>query len=406
MKILCLPYTHALSHLSRPLLVAQELAARGHELIFAGESPKKVFIETEGFTVLPLHEPDPGQLFGNIRARRMRFIDEAEIERMVAADLALYEAVHPDLVLSDGRFSAPISTQIDGIKHAAIVNVSSTTYRALPYIPFFEWTPEWLLNRKTRLWSALETLNLGLEMKIFDNVMEAFTRLSRRYRLAKPVTASNCLVGADVTLLADAPEYFPTKNLPGEYHYIGPLTWKSKLPAPVWWPPSRKGALIYITMGTTGITDFFHKVYELIRSSDMSAIISTGNHTTDLVSIAGKIYLEPYIDGDLAIESCDAVVCHGGNGTIYQALHHAKPIIAIPTLLDQAFNARRVEALGVGKLLSWEQFQQDPKRLLALIQNVIHQPSFRHNAVALRAGIIRYNAPKAAADILETIKPA
>ena len=75
--ILCIPYTHTLSHISRPLAVAKELRERGHEVVFAGESPKTTFIRQEGFNVLPLHEPDPDMLFGNIRSGKLRFIRPA-----------------------------------------------------------------------------------------------------------------------------------------------------------------------------------------------------------------------------------------------------------------------------------------------------------------------------------------
>jgi UDP:flavonoid glycosyltransferase YjiC (YdhE family) len=132
MKILCIPYSHTLSHISRPLLIAKELRNRGHEIVFAGESPKVKFIQREGFDVLPLYEPDPEMLFGNIRKGKLRFVDDAELDRMIEADIALYRDVKPDLVLTDGRFSAPISTHIAGLRHAAIVNVSSTEYRVLP----------------------------------------------------------------------------------------------------------------------------------------------------------------------------------------------------------------------------------------------------------------------------------
>ncbi|MBE9541681.1 MAG: UDP glycosyltransferase, partial [Proteobacteria bacterium] len=101
--ILCIPYTHTLSHLSRPLAVAKQLRERGHELVFAGESPKTTFIRQEGFNVLPLHEPDPDELFGNIRKGKLRFISDAEVERMIEADVALYRKVQPDFVLTDGR---------------------------------------------------------------------------------------------------------------------------------------------------------------------------------------------------------------------------------------------------------------------------------------------------------------
>lgn len=402
MLVLAIPYTHTLSHLSRPLLVAKELKKRGHSILFAGESPKLGFIQKEGFEVLPLYEPDPEMLYGNIRKGKLKFVTDGEVERMIEADLALYKQVKPDLILSDGRFTAPISTHIAGLKHVAIVNVSSTEYRALPYIPFFEWMPKWLIRRDTGIWKALDLLNLKLEMFIFDNVMDTFKKLSKKYGLRKTITATNCLTGKDTTLVADIPEYFPTRNLPKDYYYIGPLTWKSNIPPPYWWPPERNGKpLIYITMGTTGIGDFFKKAYELFKLSDMTAVITTGAQVKDIETIDGKIYIEAFIDGDLIMDACDLVVCHGGNGTIYQALQHGKPIIGIPSIPDQKFNMRRVEALMVGRMLSWKDFSNNPASLIQLIESIIKTKSFRQNASKLRNILSTYNAAKVAADIIE-----
>jgi UDP:flavonoid glycosyltransferase YjiC (YdhE family) len=387
-------------------LVAKELRSRGHQAIFAGESPKIEFIRNEGFEVLPLYEPDPDELYGNIRRGKLKFIRESEIEKMIAADLALFKKASPDIVLTDGRFTAPVSTHVAGLRHAAIVNVSSTEYRALPYIPFFDWIPEWLIKRDTSLSKKLDLLNLKLEMYAFDNVMRIFKKLSRKYRLRKKVTATNCLAGKDITLLADIPEYFPARNLPGDYHYVGPLTWRTDIQPPAWWPPEKgKGGLIYITMGTTGIADFFRRVYELFKTSDISAIITTGAQVQGLEPFKQKVYVEPFIDGDLVMERCDLVVCHGGNGTIYQALQHGKPIIGIPTIPDQKFNMRRVEALGAGRTISWKEFIDNPMSLIKLIMSITMDNSFYQNASRLKDILGTYNAPKTAADIIETDYP-
>jgi UDP:flavonoid glycosyltransferase YjiC (YdhE family) len=401
MNILCIPYTYILSHISRPLLIAKELKARGNEVIFAGESPKTRFIRQAGFTVVPLYEPDPNLLLGNIRAGKLSFATNAEIQRMIEADVTLYRKVNPDLVLTDFRFTASLSAHIAELRHAAIVNASSTTYRSLPYIPLFEWIPKWLIRRNSGLWGSFDSLNLKLEMLIFDDVMSIFKKLSKKYGVKKTVTASNCLTGKDITLLPDIPQYFPTRNLPNNYHYIGPLTWKSDMPAPPWWPPPKSSdPLLYITMGTTGLLDFFHRVYELLEASEMNALITTGDQVQDLQSIDGKIYIEPYIDGDIAAEKCDLVICHGGNGTIYQALLHGKPIIGIPTVPDQQFNMRRVEALGVGRMLSWKDFSNNPSTLLDLARSILSDESFYRNASGLKKTLSRYDAPKMAADIL------
>lgn len=401
MLILCIPYTHALSHLSRPLRVAQELMNRGHEVLFAGSSSKTRFIRDVGFPVIPLHEPDPDVLFGNIRKGKLRFVDDEELARMIDADRAIFREVRPDLVLSDGRFSAGISTALEEISHAAIVNVSSTAYRALPYIPLFDWIPPWLIKRDGFLWNRLDSLNLVAEKFIFDRGMPAFATLSSRYGIVPPVTATSCLTGKDLTLLADIPEYFPANNLPPSYQYIGPLTWKQNLSPPDWWPPPRDyGPIIYITMGTTGVADFFRIVTETFVKAGMVIIMSTGAQIAVPVAHCGNFFVEEYLDGDLAMDTCDIVVCHGGNGTIYQALSHGKPVVGIPTIPDQAFNMRRVEALGVGKMLNFHEFTQNPSSLRTVIHQVLGSEAYRQNAKLLQEKLSFYDGARRAADLI------
>jgi len=370
-------------------------------VVFAGESPKVKFIQQEGFNVLPLYEPDPDELFGNIRKGKLRFISDTEIERMIEADIELYRKVQPDFVFTDGRFTAPISTHIARLAHAAIVNVSSTEFRALPYLPFFDWIPGWLVKRETNLWKMFDLFNLSLEMFVFDNVMNIFKRLSKKYGLKKIVTATNCLTGKDITFLADIPEYFPTRNLPENYHYIGPITWKSNMSPPAWWPSQVRNKLIYVTMGTTGLGDFFRLAYDLFKDGEYTCVMTTGRQSKPLSTIPGHLYIEEYIDGDLVMEVCDVVVCHFGNGTINQALLHGKPIIGIPTIPDQAYNMRRVEVLGVGKSLAWKEFYYNPKILLDAINTVLTNPCFAENARHMQTILKTYQPAKTAANIME-----
>lgn len=402
MRILCLPYTHTLSHISRPLAIAAALRARGHEIIFAGDSPKDHFIRSEGFEVLPAYQVEPDILFNRIRQGKLQFVSDDELYKMIAADRDLYRQVQPDLVLSDGRFSAPLSAGIDGIPQAAIVNVSSTEYRALPYIPFFEWLPEKLIKRDSPFWKSLDRFNLTLEMLVFDNAATVFKKLSRQFALPRTVTATNCLAGNDLTLLADIPEYFPTRNLPADYHYIGPLTWQSPLPPPAWWPPKNDGKrLIYFTMGTTWMGGSFTTLYERLRQEGLTAIIATGGQARGLETIEGEVYVEEFVDGDLVMAACDLVVCHGGNGTIYQALQHGKPIVGIPTIPDQQFNMRRVKALGVGESLDPKEFAEHPRNLFALAHRVAEASGYRENARRLQARLAPLTPAQKAADLIE-----
>ena len=402
-RILAFPYSPTLSHVSRPLMIAAELHKRGIDVVFAGGSHGS-FVKDRGFEMVPVYEPDPALLFRNIRKGNLRFVPDDVIERMIEGDLRLYEEVRPDLVLSDGRFTAPISTHMAGLKHAAIVNVSSTEYRANPYVPFFDRVPEFLVPRGTKVWRGMERFNLALEMAVFDRAMAVFSRLSRKLGMKKLITATNCLTGKDLTLLPDVPEYFPTRNLPSDYEYIGPLTLRAGMAPPSWWPPRRRGgALLYLTMGTTGIGELFPRIRDLVRETDMTVVATTGGQAEGLEREEGVFYPESYLDGDLVMEACDLVVCHGGNGTIYQALQHGKPVIGIPTIPDQKFNMRRVEALGVGKAIGWKEFLRAPRILLETVAAVMKSDECARNARGMQAVLGRRDGARAGADLVERL---
>lgn len=405
-KILVLPYTPTLSHLSRSLEISKELSLNGCKISFGGSSSKTSFIQDEEFEVHPVYEPDPDLLFNNIRNKKIKFIDNDTLNQMIESDLQLFNKIKPDLVITDGRFSAMVSTQIAGLKHIAIVNASSTSYRAIPYFPILkgdkvdQYPPVNFLPR------LLNPINLKFEMFFFDNIMGVFKSLSKKYRLKHKVTATNCLCGVDLTLLADLPEFFPTKNLPSNYHYIGPVTWKppKSKELPEWWPVNKNGKkLVYLTMGTTGESELFQRVYDAFKNSqDIISIITTGNQSDGIKSIPGKVYVTDFMDGDMVMEKADMVVCHGGNGTIYQALSHGKPIIGIPTIPDQQFNMRMVEALGTGKSISLKKAVQNPESIIETIQEIVQKNNiYKENTTKLKKMLLTYDGAATGATIIK-----
>lgn len=405
--ILVLPYTPTLSHISRVLEITKNLKNDGFNILFAGFDTKKSklsFIKDQGFKCLPLYEPDPDDLFNNIREGKLAFVSRSTLIQMIQADILLFKKTKPDLVLSDGRFSAMISTQICNIPHAAVVNASSTEYRGIPYIPLFE-QPFFKMIKNKGFQQLCDAINLKLEMGVFDSGMNVFKRLSKSLNLPIDVTATNCLAGKDLTFLADIPEYFPVKQKPDNYHYIGPITWKSSnlVPMPSWWPlPETKTKKVYITMGTTGEQNLFSKIYDQFRGSDFISIVTTGSQANHFKTIQNKIYVEDYMDGEQVLQQSDLVVCHGGNGTIYQALSMGKPVIGIPTIPDQDFNMRRVEALGAGIRIPMKDALKNPKIVIQKTQHVLeNMAEFKNNLLNLKNSIKQYSGARMAADIIK-----
>ena len=336
--------------------------AAGVDVVFAGSGKEMRHVTAAGFPTVPLWEPPKDELFGAIRARQLNFVSSEAVRRMVSADLELFGELHPTAVLSDGRFSACISTRIAGIRHGAIVNASSTRFRRLPYMPFFA-------DIASRI-PPIRPLLVRLEYTLFNLLMRTFRDVSREFQIPQATTPTDCLTGNELTLIPDLPEFFPTRHLPRTYHYLGPLTWKpakGTLQDPEIPENNATEPLIYLTMGTTGDDAFLRAVRDLLTHSPLRAVITTAGQAPGLASLPGKLSITDYADGDLLCQQADIVVCHGGNGTIYQALRQGKPVVGIPFIPDQEYNMRRVEGLGLGRTVMPKDFYDRPQSLLEAI---------------------------------------
>ncbi len=95
----------------------------------------------------------------------------------------------------------------------------------------------------------------------------------------------------------------------------------------------------------------------------------------------------------------DAVVCHGGQNTVTEALLNGVPLVIAPIQFDQPAVAARVEALGAGVSISFE--KAGARDIVEAVNRVVCDPSFREQAerigMTLRPGTTR------AADAVEAL---
>jgi UDP:flavonoid glycosyltransferase YjiC (YdhE family) len=57
----------------------------------------------------------------------------------------------------------------------------------------------------------------------------------------------------------------------------------------------------------------------------------------------------------LLLPYCDMVLCHGGSGTMLDALSHGLPLVLVPVAADQPENAQRCLELGVARVIEPDQ---------------------------------------------------
>lgn len=388
-----MPDGNWLSHVSRPFEIAKTLRGMGHEVFFAGEGSYMKIPREHGFPVLPAATLAPDRALQASRSGRANWYDYDLLKRLVDEDLSVIADAGPDIVLGDFRLSLSTSCELARVPLAVILNASWTNYYAVRIKP-----PEH--SEITRLLGKRITSRLAPWLKELILTLDSlpFRRLRREYGLSRRTNIWDVWRG-DLNLIADTPEYGPTRDLPPNFHYIGPIVWEPDTNAPEWLArldPERP--TIYFTMGSTGYPRFFNQAVEIFGNSEYQCIMTTAGMTR-LSSVPGNFFVTDYAPGGAIMEKSDVVVCHGGNGTIYQAMSKGVPIIGIPTMHDQEFNLDRVADLGIGIHLSELQFR--PEHLVEAVKTVLADGQYRINAEHYRELLKTYNGPRKGAELID-----
>jgi MGT family glycosyltransferase len=391
-KVLVLPHGHALAHVTRPLEIAKALRREGVEVVFAGEGRYLQLVVDAGFPVLPLRTLDGERALERSRAGRLDWFDDGLLVELVEAERALLAEVRPDAVMGDFRYSLSISCELASLPYVSLLNAAWTNYYTV-----HDRAPEHF--RLTQLLGRRLLTPLVPWIKAFvlwrDNA--AHRRLRRRLGLRTRHNLFDTMRG-DLNLLADIPEYAPTRALPADFHYVGPIVWEPELPVPDWLnelDPSRP--TLYITMGSTGNPRFFDEAIRLFGGTRYQCAVTTGG-LANLDGAPENFRVVDFAPGKAILERSDLVICQGGNGTIYQAMQAGVPVIGIPTMHDQEFNLDRVAALGVGIRLDELTFR--PEQLQAAVDEVLSRPEYRARMAQLSERVRHYDAPRAAAELI------
>lgn len=111
-----------------------------------------------------------------------------------------------------------------------------------------------------------------------------------------------------------------------------------------------------------------------------------------------------YAPLSLVLPRSAAMVCHGGIGTVSQALAAGVPLMIMPMSHDQPDNADRLQRLGVGTSLSPRRFTAE--RLAEKLRGLLDSPEVAQRCKAIAAKFEGVNALARACEEVEAVGPA
>ncbi|WP_017587952.1 activator-dependent family glycosyltransferase [Nocardiopsis ganjiahuensis] len=122
-----------------------------------------------------------------------------------------------------------------------------------------------------------------------------------------------------------------------------------------------------------------------------------------LGTVPGNVRLVDYVPLHALAPTCDAMVTHGGPGTVLTGLAHGVPQLLVPhaRMFDTVLLSGLVEAQGAGTVLPPEQV--DPDTVGAAVRTLVNEPGPAHAARGLGREIADLPTPAQLADTLTAL---
>ena len=159
-------------------------------------------------------------------------------------------------------------------------------------------------------------------------------------------------------------------------------------------------ALIYLSLGSLGSADvdLMKRLVNVLGRTPHRYIVSKGPQHAGY-ELAGNMAGAEFLPQTTLIPQVDAVITHGGNNTVTEAVHFGKPMIVLPLFWDQYDNAQRVAETGFGVRLPTYTFTgEDMTAALATVLS----PAMQARAAAAGERVRQRDGLRRGADVIES----
>lgn len=342
-EILFFPF-NLLSHYVRCLELAKYYEA-DYGILFKSSTRYNHLIRAAGFGTFECKDFDAEYVSRCMRKYSFKWINEKDLEFIYNSQVNAIREYEPALVIGDMAPTLKMACEKLGVKYISVINGYMSKYYALER-PVGETHPAYLIKKfiPADIFSAIAQKQ---EQKAFEKIHRPFGKLRAKHGLSPRSNYLDELEG-DETLICDHEHIFPLKDAPSGYRYVGPLLSPAETIAEVGFTKAAPAKTILITMGSSGD---WHKLstlnapvfseYNFIVLGDKERILKA-NHFKhyDFVNLRSVLLVT------------DLVICHGGNGTLNYCYDMKVPFIALPSMIEQEWNALRFQQVMRGKTIS------------------------------------------------------
>ena len=348
-------------HAFPAIALARELGRRGHEVLVETWERWREPVEAEGLAFTGAQEytvyPPPGP-------------DTPDGQTAAAAARALarlMEGFEPDLVVSDILTLAPtLAAEVARVPHATLIpHVYPVQQPGMPLYSLGLRPPRTAVGRLG--WRATgPLLAMGLR-RGRDELNETRERLG-----LGPIERFHGGISELLAIVATFPQLEYPRQWPAHVRVTGPLFYE--LPGEEVELPEGDGPLVLVAPSTSQDPEceLLRVALEGLAEEPVRVLATTNRHRPERpIEVPANATVVDWMLYSQAMPAADAVICHGGHGTVARALAAGAPLLVCPSVGDMGENAARVAWSGAGlsvprRLLSRRSVRLATRRLLGL----------------------------------------
>lgn len=394
-RVLLMGETVTLAHIARPVVLAQGLHRAGYTVYLAADPRYQSLLPALPFPTYELRSGAPDDFLRRIDMGSALF-DVDTLERYVQEDLALFRELAPHVVIGDMRHSLAVSSRLYGIPYLNVINANWSPYcdseLVLMEHPLMDLVGEPLVQTLFGLMRPLGGTLHSLPLNV----------VCARHGLPMLGTdPKQVYTYGDYTLYPDTPALIPTRKLPFNHLYIGPILWSPNVAQPQWWDevPGDRPA-IYVNLGSSGNASLLEEIVRTLAELPVTVLAATAGRC-QIDNAPQNVYVADFLPGDAAAARAKLVICNGGSANVQQALATGTPFLGIVNNLDQWMWARIAQSAGAG--LAFRTREVKAVDLRDQVALMLADDAYAEAAQRVAADFARYNAADAVTALVDRI---
>jgi len=341
--ILVFPFS-VQAHYLRCLVLAGKFDARAYTVLFVQSPQYDKYVEERGYKTFRCEHFEADHVMDCAKDFDFSWLNRSVLEKIMLSQVQAIREYKADIVIGDMSPSLKMAAEITGVKFISVLNGYMSKYytftrgvsKSMFGYGFMKKLPETMSDRITDFAESIA----------FRYIHLPFRRIRQKYGL-RPVTNYLSELEGDETILCDYEYLFPQHQLPAHYQIAGPLIYHPDQSEELWLADlDENKAVIVVCMGSTGdwqkvsfLNDPYYSRYSIIAAGDKTRVLS-----------APHIISKNFVNLSEVLKNADLMICHGGNGTMYNGIVNGVFMFCIPSNFEQEWNISAMERNGHGKL--------------------------------------------------------